>query len=154
MRATDEQIMERLTVLLSTLPMRTTDQLGIEAVLTAYCEVLEGCEIEDLRSAVSNVFASNVKWAPSAPEFGRIVLNAAAYRTHVPKALEPPPDVDKHKTSEAEYARMSEKWAAVRKSFGKRENPESWTKARVAEGVITKGADGDDFGVLPEGVKL
>ncbi len=142
--------------------MRTTDQLGIKAALTAYSEALEGCHIEDLRAAVSDIFARNPKWAPSAPELGQAVRNVAARRQNPYDALEyavelsDPPTVD-------ECARMQEKWARARKAFDYRESAVEWRKSRLADGTIKRSSeveavcqsdDGKMPGVLPDGMRF
>lgn len=135
--------------------MRTTEHHGVKAALVAYCEVLDGCEIEDLRAAVASIFQANTKWAPSAPEFGQVVRNAAACRSHVPKGLEPPSDVEESYPTEEECARMSEKWQNIQHSFSVSESPAEWRRSRIAEGKIKKSADAEkNPGILPDGVRL
>ena len=163
MRATDEQILERVTVLLSTLPMRTTDQLGIKAALTAYSEALEGCDISDLRMVVTSMFAGRRKWAPSAPDLGQAVRDIAARRQNASKALEHSPEPEKDPPTGDEYDRMQEKWARARKAFDYRESAVEWRKSRLADGTIKRSAeieascesdDGQNPGVLPDGMRF
>jgi hypothetical protein len=130
--------MERVTVLLSTLPMRTTDQLGIKATLTAYSEALEGCDIRDLRSVVAAMFAGPRKWAPSAPDLGQAVRDAAARRENTAQALEYAPEPDRDPPTAEEYARMMEKWANIRGSFDVRDSPEEFLRKAKADGRLTE----------------
>lgn len=138
MRATDEQIMERVTVLLSTLTMRNTDSLGIKAALTAYYEALEGCDYRDLCAVVAAMNSGPRKWAPSAGDLAQAVRDCAARRENPSQALEYAPEPDRDPPTAEEYARMMEKWANVRGSFDVRDSPEEFLRKAKADGRLTE----------------
>ncbi len=143
MQATRLEILERVTVLLSTLPMRTTDEGGIRAALIAYQEALASVELIDLRTVVGDILNAKPvlrKWSPSAPELAQLCRDARARREGPPEApkIEPPeilPDDD-------EYARMASRATKPSESLGGRHNHNEWQEDRIADGTIKEATDG------------
>jgi len=136
--------LERVTVLCSTLPLANTDEGGIKARLSAYCEGLEGCELVDLQVVVADLLAGRptvLKWAPSAPELAQAVRDAKARRLWGPsKALADKTDEapDDCQPTDEERERIQAKWAQERPTFEHKPSPEQWKKDRIADGTIRK----------------
>jgi len=129
-------------VLCSTFPLKNTDEGGIKAKLEAYRRALEGCDANDLKSAVDRILQGDdkMKWSPSAPELVQLVRDAKARRdnsgllTAAPKqeakysAFDATPS--ERRTELAEYARK------VAAEIGEPLSPEEWQRKKIKDCTI------------------
>ena len=139
-----DEILKRASYLLSNLPCQLKSGYDIKMTLAGYVQALEGCELQDIDTALSECIKGVPvlhKWAPTPPEFHLLVRDAAAKRvsgaTTGQTALGDVLDKElADMPTDPAYKRMVAKAKKAVKGIASSRDHDQWIEEQIESGVI------------------